>query len=251
MQCWQVKEFAKLTGVSVRMLHHYDKIELLKPSGKKTNGYRFYSERNLVLLQQICALKSFGFTLKQVKNFLQSNTSVKEQLFAQNKLLIEKINNLQQAQATLAHLILQQTNKNLSWENVMKLIKEYKMEQSLSVNWQNILNKELYQDLLTVQAQAKDILGMSGEDYGKIFHNLSSAVKVNLTQDPSSLIGKDLGIRWLALLNLSFGAKTNIRDQIRASMNQQENIDVERVPLHINPDIRNWITKAIKFHKLS
>lgn len=55
MKQWYAKQLSKLTQVSVRTLHHYDKIGLLKPSLRLENGYRLYSEKDLLLLQQIIA----------------------------------------------------------------------------------------------------------------------------------------------------------------------------------------------------
>lgn len=57
MTQWFVKDLSKLTGVSVQTLHHYDRIGLLKPSLRQSNGYRIYSEKDLLKLQQIIALK--------------------------------------------------------------------------------------------------------------------------------------------------------------------------------------------------
>lgn len=56
-----VKEVAKLSGVSVRTLHHYDRIGLLKPSKVAKNGYRYYDDDSLRKLQQILFLKSWIF----------------------------------------------------------------------------------------------------------------------------------------------------------------------------------------------
>lgn len=49
----KVKEVAELVGISVRTLHHYDAIGLLKPEQTTESGYRIYSEKNLETLQQI------------------------------------------------------------------------------------------------------------------------------------------------------------------------------------------------------
>ncbi|HBS48394.1 TPA: hypothetical protein DEO28_00235 [Candidatus Dependentiae bacterium] len=73
MAQWLIKEISDLTKVSVRMLHHYDKLGLLKPSVRASNNYRYYSEQDLAKLQQIIALKFFGFGLGQIKNILQKN----------------------------------------------------------------------------------------------------------------------------------------------------------------------------------
>lgn len=49
---WRIKEVSDLTNISVRMLHHYDKIGLLKPSVRASNGYRWYSETDYAGLKK-------------------------------------------------------------------------------------------------------------------------------------------------------------------------------------------------------
>jgi DNA-binding transcriptional MerR regulator len=60
---WRIKEISDLTKTSIRMLRHYDKMGLLKPSYRSSNGYRCYNEQDLAKLQQIIALNYFGFKL--------------------------------------------------------------------------------------------------------------------------------------------------------------------------------------------
>ena len=67
MAQWRIKEISDLTKISVRMLRHYDALGLLKPSMRTSSGYRLYSEADLATLQQINALKFFGFSLSQIK----------------------------------------------------------------------------------------------------------------------------------------------------------------------------------------
>lgn len=68
-----IKEFAKLTGVSVRTLHYYDEIELLKPSFvDEQNGYRFYDETSLMRMQQILFYRELDFPLKDIQMILFS-----------------------------------------------------------------------------------------------------------------------------------------------------------------------------------
>ena len=58
---YQPHEFAKRAGVTIRALHHYDRLGLLKPSGRTAAGYRRYTDRDLVRLEQVVALKFIGF----------------------------------------------------------------------------------------------------------------------------------------------------------------------------------------------
>ena len=63
---YKVGTFAELTGVSIRTLHHYDRLGLLRPSARSEAGYRFYASRDLLRLQQIVTLRSLGFSLSSI-----------------------------------------------------------------------------------------------------------------------------------------------------------------------------------------
>ncbi len=88
----QIKEFAKLTGVSVRTLHYYDQIGLLKPSRVDTrSGYRFYDEKSLLRMQQILFYRELEFSLESIRQILlQPNYDKETALAQQKKLLILK-----------------------------------------------------------------------------------------------------------------------------------------------------------------
>ncbi len=75
------KEVATLTGVSVRTLHHYDKLGLLTPKRQGENGYRHYSQEDVDTLQQILFFKACGFSLKAIKNLLENPNFNKEEAF--------------------------------------------------------------------------------------------------------------------------------------------------------------------------
>ena len=64
---YTVKQLAKLAGVSVRTLHYYDEIGLLKPSSVGGNGYRHYEEEALLKLQQILFYRELELSLDEIK----------------------------------------------------------------------------------------------------------------------------------------------------------------------------------------
>ena len=70
---YTVKKLAAMSGVSVRTLHFYDEVGLLKPAYVGANGYRFYEEAQLLTLQQILFYRELGFELKQIKRILGRN----------------------------------------------------------------------------------------------------------------------------------------------------------------------------------
>ena len=65
-----VQQVSKLTGVSVRTLHHYDEIGLLKPTKVTEAGYRLYDDTALRKLQSVLFFRELEFPLKQIKAFL-------------------------------------------------------------------------------------------------------------------------------------------------------------------------------------
>lgn len=67
-----VKEVSQLTGVSVRALHHYDAIGLLKPTRVTEAGYRLYDDTALARLQSILLFRQLQFPLKDIKSILDS-----------------------------------------------------------------------------------------------------------------------------------------------------------------------------------
>ncbi|MGJ9382782.1 MerR family transcriptional regulator [Salipaludibacillus sp. CF4.18] len=66
----KIKEVADIVGVSVRTLHHYDQIGLLKPKKLEENGYRLYNEKDLDRLQQILFFKEMEVPLRMIKRIL-------------------------------------------------------------------------------------------------------------------------------------------------------------------------------------
>ena len=85
----QINEFAKLTGVSVRTLHYYDEIGLLKPAYVcEQNGYRFYDENSLQRMQEILFYRELDFELKSISEILSSPDYDKQKALAEQRKLL-------------------------------------------------------------------------------------------------------------------------------------------------------------------
>src|SRR6516225_9359805 len=66
----QVGELARRTGLTVRTLHHYDEIGLLRPSLHTEAGYRLYTRGDVARLQQVLSLRQLGFALEEIRDCL-------------------------------------------------------------------------------------------------------------------------------------------------------------------------------------
>ena len=86
----QINGFAKLAGVSVRTLHYYDEIGLLKPAFvDEQNGYRFYDENSLLRMQEILFYRELDFPLKSILEILSSPDYDKQKALAEQRKLLE------------------------------------------------------------------------------------------------------------------------------------------------------------------
>ena len=94
-----VHEVSKLTGVSIRTLHHYDKLGLLKPVAVTEAGYRLYDESSLIRLQSILLFRELQFPLKDIGAILDSPT------FDRNRALDQQIKLLELKREHLENLI--------------------------------------------------------------------------------------------------------------------------------------------------
>jgi DNA-binding transcriptional MerR regulator len=106
---YTVKQLALISGVTVRTLHFYDEMALLKPAYTRANGYRIYEEPQLLMLQQILFYRELGFELKHIHEILsqrkfeklaalKSHRQVLEKNVTRTRTLIETIDN------TICHL---------------------------------------------------------------------------------------------------------------------------------------------------
>ena len=98
----RINEAAELAGVTVRTLHHYDKIGLLSPAKFAENGYRDYGEAELLRLQQIMFLKEMDFPLEEIREMLDEPGLDRNRMMeAQLNLLLKKKQRLEKIIALL------------------------------------------------------------------------------------------------------------------------------------------------------
>src|SRR5215470_15996204 len=91
-----VSEVARMANVSIRALHFYDEIGLVRPSGRSQAGYRLYAPADLQRLQQVMSFKVLGFPLAEISRLLgDRDFDVRAALELQRRLLSEKAEQVQ------------------------------------------------------------------------------------------------------------------------------------------------------------
>lgn len=103
---YSIGEFAKKTQHTVRTLRYYDEIGLLKPAYVTESGRRMYSDKEFVTLQKIVTLKYLGFTLEQIKEYIdQDRWHLKESLSVQKQIMLEQKKQIEHVLKGLDHAL--------------------------------------------------------------------------------------------------------------------------------------------------
>ncbi|MBX6749369.1 MAG: MerR family transcriptional regulator [Micromonosporaceae bacterium] len=105
---YSVSQVAQIAGVTVRTLHHYDDIGLLRPSGRTGGGYRRYDDADLERLRLILVYRELGFTLEEIRTILAAADPATH-LRRQHGLLVQRIERLREMVTAIEYLLEAQT----------------------------------------------------------------------------------------------------------------------------------------------
>src|SRR3990167_7996677 len=146
---YTVKQLAKISGVSVRTLHFYDKIGLLKPAHYGENNYRYYEEEQLLMLQQILFYRELGFPLSEIQQIVCSNNFDKvEALQSHKRTLLDKLDQTHQMIKTI-----DKTISHLRGKESMKLEEIFEGF--------NAKKQKLYENFLVDSGVSQDVINNS------------------------------------------------------------------------------------------
>lgn len=128
---YTVKQLSELAGVSIRTLHYYDEIGLLKPSAVGENSYRYYDENALLRLQQILFYREMDIGLLQIKDILDSSDfDLVTALQTHRQMLAAKIARLQGLIQTVDSTIMHLTGEvNIDFKTLFEGFSEEKQKQ--------------------------------------------------------------------------------------------------------------------------
>jgi DNA-binding transcriptional MerR regulator len=241
----QIQEFAQRTGVTVRTLHHYDRLGLLRPGGRTASGYRLYGERELIRLQQIATLKFIGCSLKEIKAVLSGPSSdLGETLKLQREALERKRRTLDRALKAVdrAQKLFAQSGR-ADWNALQHIIEVIQMEQDKS--W--MLPYFTPEQQATLKARKSEIRE-GDEGWAKLIPEIEAAAKNSL--DPASDEARSLIERHQELVNRLTGGDPGIEAAFERMYADKANWPKDfKSPF--SEEARSFIEKAKQAHSLS
>ncbi len=209
-----IREFAKLTRVTVRTLHYYDQIGLVKPSFERPNGYRVYTDADLLRLQQIVTLKFMGFSLDEIRRLLDSKgyEAVKS-LKVQAEAVKDEIARLREASRAIEQVLLRlEKDGRIHRQKLIKIMEVIQMGEDVKKGWHEKFFSEA--DIKEFAEVGKKYTPEAMIAYQNRWTALIEEAKKNIGLDPASEKAQDLGRRWTALLDEAYGGHPELKTKI-------------------------------------
>lgn len=197
MRVYQAHEFAELAGVTVRTLHHYDRLGLLKAK-RNGSGYRLYAHGDLERLEHIIAPKFLGVPLKQIKTFLAKRPlELPDALGMQRRVLEEKRRLLDTAIAAIQDAENALLAGNRSDTAALKRIIEV-IEMQSDTEWAEKYYSEEGRQKVEQRKRlwSPELQERVSKEWTELFRDVEAA----LGEDPASEKAQALGERWRRLV---------------------------------------------------
>jgi DNA-binding transcriptional MerR regulator len=201
-RAYRAGEFAALTGVSVRTLHHYDRIGLLRPSSYSAGGHRLYREADLLRLQQVLTLRYLGFPLKQIDALLsRPDFDLMASLRVQRTALRDRISELERIDAALGALLEQRrVSGHWAWDLIVSAA--VAVQDGLSDGGEAMERIRSYytpEQLKQFEEVGAKVGAEEIREIEQLWTALLADVRANRDLDPASVAARALADRWSAL----------------------------------------------------
>lgn len=178
MTKYAVKQLSELSGVSVRTLHHYDQIGLLKPESRTEKGYRYYGRNELLKLQQILFYKEMDMSLKEIREIVNNpDFDLKAALESHKEKLRKRSLRMRKLLVTIEKTIIELKNNNQMMTD-KEIYAGFKPEQIEPIR-KEVKERWGEEELLAVEERIKaagkdgwDDIQKKGEEINKLLADL-------------------------------------------------------------------------------
>jgi DNA-binding transcriptional MerR regulator len=241
---FKVSEFARKAGTTVRTLHHYDRLGLLRPGGRSGAGYRFYGERELARLQQIVTLKFIGLPLKAIKRLLdRSDLDLAETLRLQRLLLTEKRRQLEAALQAIAAAERSASNgSEPDWAALRHIIEV--MEMQPDMEWTKKYYDEEAQRKVSERAKTwtPELQAKVSQDWQELVGDVEAAMAAG--EEPAGAKVQALARRWTNLVRGFTGGDTKIQQGLNKMWADRQNWPAT-IPKVFSDEVQAFMVKVL------
>ena len=219
-QLYKTGQLATATGLTVRTLHHYDHVGLLRPSGRSTAGHRLYDENDVQRLYQVLALRQVGLALEDIADVLDGAASL-EQLLTRHAAYVDRqLETMRTLRAQLAAI-----RSNMRRADAVDVTDFVELIRRVIVVDETV-QQYFSQEQLDRLAERRERGGEQAiADVQQRWQSLIPRVQQAIAAgtDPTSPQAQDMAREWMELLERFHGGDEGLRDSLYRM--QAENAD--------------------------
>lgn len=237
MSWLKVGELARRTGLTVRTLHFYDEIGLLKPSARTDAGHRVYAPSDVARLQRITSLRQVGLTLEAIGDLLDGREGAPERVIRRHIAHVRQ--QLSEAEALFARL------EHLA--RVLEARAEPSVDDLLHVIEETVMLEKYYtKEQLEELARRREELGEEGmrraqQDWADLIAAVKAEKAAGTPADDPRVL--ELARRWKALIEAFTGGDPGIRQGLQSYWDDQRDAMAERTG--IDRELMAWLGPAL------
>lgn len=244
-----IRQFATLTGVTVRTLHHYDRLGLLSPTQRTESGYRLYTTDDLVRLERIMVLRYIGIPLRQIVDILsdprQSEQDIATLLQTQAIILRERRDHI-----TRVIRAVEKAGQSLDaartpdWQLFQSIVKEVSMQEN--TEWSKKYYSEAAQQAIEQRKHewSPELQEKVTAQWKEMFAKVEAALAKDL--DPASAEAQQLAAQWQKLVEGFTGGNREVQKGLNAMYEDQQNWPQSTQQQYaIKPELMDFIRKAM------
>jgi DNA-binding transcriptional MerR regulator len=218
---WKVGELARLTGVSVRTLHHYHEIGLLCPAERSESGYRLYASNDIARLQQIKSLRHMGFSLEDVRACL---ACLERTVFSPEHVIELHLARVKEQIALQQQLCarLETARARMSARQVVCVEEFLKITEAISMS-----EKYFDAEQMAYLKEREDVVGAERireveEEWPRLMDEVRAAIERG--DAPESETGQELAKRWNGLVEEFTGGNEGIRNSLNTMYQNESHV---------------------------
>jgi DNA-binding transcriptional MerR regulator len=260
MNTFRIQEFAKLAGVTVRALHHYDRLKLLSPAHRSERGYRLYCHEDLGRLERILALRYLGLPLREIAALLNTPAGrgaepLTVTLARQRAALVERRKGLDRVLLAIEHArqraqdVTKTEGAEPEWLLYQTILKEIQMQES--TDWTEKYYSPKAAEALRERRAA--LTPAQGAELGTRWKALYADIQNALDREvpPDSAEGRALVARWMRLGDEFSLGDPEIGEGIRRMYDDESHWpdDEKAAKLRANrpkPEYRSFFNQAVQ-----
>ena len=229
----RVGRLAELTGLTVRTLHHYDELGLIRPSHRSSAGYRLYDDFDVERLYRVIALRQLGLPLERIAEVLDDATSLESTLEAHDRLLAEQISALQSVRARIGVSLSSVRARTSSSADLLDVIREVMtMDETMARYFDAEQMAELARRRETV---GDERIAQVENRWPSLIAEVDAAMAEGV--DPSSPRAVALAVEWMGLLEEFHGNDPGLKESLYkvANDNAEMQADASAEPMFAGP----------------